>query len=512
MGFRTDSVLLAGLSAELRASSARTSLFSVLGDSQQDEAVRAAAAAALGPLARVSDGAQLAAVLDDGSVGAQVKHALLGALGTILPELEPGAADAEALLAAVAAQTGASDFDLRRRALALCAEPRLEPLVRGLDPSFLIERLEHEEGREATLEILRLIQRFGRADMLVPLLALERFDRLGGDPQTLPVLAAVLQRLAGRSGSAAMAAASRLAAVRGEETGLSRLHHALALVDALDEAEAFALPAEQHRAIDTWAWQVVRSGVALRDLTASGLAFEQRLLEVHLPRGEERGTESGEGLGAFEHAHLCALLRADLFLGAEGGVRRGSKPQVEAAFESAHVHASTPELRMLVLRDRARFRAAANECVKAMSDYQRLFEAGPLADPLLGIPDLRSAVELLDRLGEAGGKGRSTTAGQACGLLQRIITRPSWRAEPAAVRMQDLRDWVRTALESADSGSLRTVDGALGDLPLTQLETQTEREPAPIWFGLTREAGWFQELLDLRARARMGLRELETQG
>lgn len=502
----------AGLSAELRTSSARASLFGVLGDPLQDEAVRAAAAAALGPLARVSDGAQLAAVLNDFTVGAQVKHALLGALGAILPELEPGDPGAEALLAAVAAQTGAGDSDLRRRALALWADPRLEPLVSALDPSFLLERLEREEGREATLELLRLLQRFGRTDMLEALLALERFDPLCSDPETLEVLATVLLRLAGRSGSAVMAAASRLAAVRAEETGLARLRHALGLVSVLDDVTAFELAPREHRAIDVWVWQVVRAGVAPRDLAATGLAFEQRLLDVHLPRGETRTDEPEEGLGAFEDAHLTALLRADLFLAAAGGIRRGTKPQVEAAFESAHVHASTPELRLLVLRDRARFRAAANECVKAMSDYRRLFEAGDLADPLLGIPDLRSAVELLDRLGEAGGQGRSATAREACGLLCRIIARTAWCSEPAAVRMQDLRDWVRTALESADAGSLRRVDAALADLPLTQLETQLEREPAPIWFGLTREAGWFQELLDLRTRARMGLRELEARG
>ena len=52
----------------------------------------------------------------------------------------------------------------------------------------------------------------------------------------------------------------------------------------------------------------------------------------------------------------------------------------------------------------------------------------------------------------------------------------------------------------------------LADLPLTQLETQAERDPPPIWFGLTRESGWFQELLDLRARVRLGVRQLETQG
>jgi hypothetical protein len=502
----------AGLSAELRAGSTRTTLFGVIADSLQDEAARAAAAAALGPLARVSDGAELAALLEDPTVGAQVKHALLGALGAILPELEPGAPGADALLAAVAAQTGASDSDLRRRALALCAEPRLERLVRRLDPTFLAERLEHEEGREAVLELLRLIQRFGRADMLDALLALERFERLCSDPATLEVLAGVLRRLAGTSGSAVMEAAERLAAVRAEQTGLARLRHALALVDALSETTAFELEPRQHRAIAAWVWRCLRAGVAPRDLAPSGLAFEQRLLSVHLPRGESRGGESGDGLGVFENAHLTALLRADSFLGAADGARRGTKPQVETAFESAHAHASTSELRLLVLRDRARFRAAANECVKAMSDYRRLFAAGVLADPLLGIPDLRSAVELLERLGEAGSQGRSATAGEACGLLSRIIARGAWRAEPAAVRMQDLRDWVRTALDSADAPSLRRVDAALADLPLTQLETQLEREPAPIWFGLTRESGWFQELLDLRARTRMGLRELEAQG
>jgi hypothetical protein len=37
-------------------------------------------------------------------------------------------------------------------------------------------------------------------------------------------------------------------------------------------------------------------------------------------------------------------------------------------------------------------------------------------------------------------------------------------------------------------------------------------EPAPLWNGLTRDVVWFQELLDLRARLRIGLRELEAQG
>lgn len=507
----------AGLTRELRTGAARESLFGVLVDPLQEEAVRAAAAAALGPLARASDGPELAAVLADSSVGPSVKHALLGALRAILPELEAGTQGAGELLAAVAALTGASDADLRRKALVLCAEPGLEALVRGLDPSFMVERLAHEDGREALFELLKLIQRFGRPDMLAGLLALERFDALCGDPAMLEALAAVLQRLASRSGAEAMAAALRLAAARAQETHLARLRHALALAAALDDSAAFGLDPREHQAIAAWVWRVVGAGVALRDLAPSGLAFELRLLDVHLPRGEASEAE----LGVFEHTHLAALLRADLFLsgngasaggGAPAGAQRGGKPQVEAAFESAYGLAPTLDLRLLVLRDRARFRAAANECVKAMSDYRRLFEAPAASEGLLGIPDLRSAVELLGRLDEPGGKTRSATAGEACELLRRIVARRGWRSEPASVRMQDLRDWARTAVDSGELGRLRQVEAALSDLPLTQLETQAERDPPPLWFGLTREANWFQELLDLRARMRLGVRALEAQG
>lgn len=505
----------AGLTRELRASVVRESLFALAGNPAQDEGVRAAAAAALGPMVGTSDAPKLAAILGDARVGAGVKHALLGALLGILPGLDPGTTGAGELLAAVAALTGDADADLRRRALALCAEPTLEPLLRLLDPSFLVERLAREDGREATLRLLDLIRRFGRPEMLEAMLALERFDLLCAEPVTLDALAGVLRSLVRSSGGATLRAATRLAEAQSGETQLARLRHALALVAALDDSAAFELEPRAQRALCSWVWRVVGAGVALRDLVPSGLAFEQRLLDVHLPRGESReGGEDG-GLGPFERTHLAALLRSDLFLGGTGGsaaLQRGSKQEVEAAFESAHALAPTPEQRLLVLRDRARFRAAANECVKAMSDYRRLLEAREAGEGLLGIPDLRSAVELLGRLDEPGGKGRSPTAGEACELLRQIIARRGWRSEPASVRMQDLRDWTRTALDSGELARLRQVEAALADLPLTQLETQSEREPPPLWFGLTREAGWFQDLLDLRSRVRLGVRALEAQG
>lgn len=500
-----------GLRSELRASPARESLLDVLGDPMQAEAVRASAAAALGSLARPGDGPELGRLLADPAVGAQVKHALLGSLHAILIELGPDSPGALELLAAVADQTGAADADLRRRALTLLGDERLASLVVRLDPAFLLARLGAEEGRESTLELLALLQRLGKPAQLSGLLACPRFDALGGEPALLEGLALVLQRLAGRAGPDVMAAAARLAAVPSEETSLARLSHALALIASLDDSSAFELAPAQHRAILVWVWRVVRAGVAPRDLAAPGLAFEQRLLEVHLPRGMLDSAQA-DGLDPFESAHLAALLRADVFLGAAPGGARGTKQQVEGAFEGALALASSKDLRFSVLRDRARFRAAANECVKAMSDYRRLLEAGAAAEVWLGIPDLRSAVELLQRLDESGGEARSATAGEACQLLQHLTARPGWRAEPASVRMQDLRDWVRAALDSEELESLRAVDAALADLPLTQQEAQLEREPAPLWLGLTREAAWFQELLDLRVQARLGLRALEAQG
>jgi hypothetical protein len=329
---------------------------------------------------------------------------------------------------------------------------------------------------------------------------------LCAEPATLEALAPLLLGLCAGAGQPTLRAAERLAEAGSLETQLAGLRHALALVAALDDSAAFALAPEEHGAVLAWVWRAVGAGLAPRELAPAGLAFEQRLLDVHLARTD------GASLGAGERAHLAALLRADLFLagGPAGGAARGSKQDVEAAFEAAHELAPATERRLLVLRDRARFRAAANECVKAMSDYRRLLEA-PVGEGLLGIPDLRSAVELLGRMDE-GAKGRSATAAEASELLRRIVARRGWRSEPAAVRMQDLRDWTRTALEGGESDGLRPLAEALADLPLTQAESQLEREPAPLWLGLTREAAWFQELLDLRTRVRLALRALEAQG
>jgi hypothetical protein len=229
---------------------------------------------------------------------------------------------------------------------------------------------------------------------------------------------------------------------------------------------------------------------------------------VHLARGEREPDQREPGLSPAERAHLAARLRADLFLGAAGRI---TKSQVEGSFEEALTLAPS-EAQWAVLRDRARFWAAANERLRALADYRRLFEAGDAAEPWLAIPDLRSSIELLGRLDATGASGSPASAREACDLHARLVAREAWRSEPAAVRMQDLREWVLAGLECRDPARLARIEAALSSLPLTQAAHSEALSPAPLWFGLTREAPWFQELLDLRARVRLSLRDLAAPG
>lgn len=492
-----------GLRGELRGGSAREALLALLLDERQESAVRAAAAAALGLQAEPGDALELARVLSDPSSPAAVRHALLGALGELLPELGPQAGRAE-LAGALASQIGAADADLRRRALALLAEPGLEPVARALEGELLAARLALETNREALLALLALIGRYGPPSVLAPALAAPSLEGLCCDPGLLETLVPALAAVARRGEAGLVALAERLAAVRCEATRLQCLRHALALAAELSDAEAHDLSAEQHAALSTWVWLALRAGVGPRELPGAGGAFLRRVVEVHLPRGA--AAEPGpRQLGVFESTHLAAVLRAELCLTAAGG-QAPARPAVEGAFEESFARAPDALTRWLVLRDRARFRAAAGEGVKALADYRRLVEAGPEAEALLALPDLRAAFALLGRLDVTVGEARGASASEACALLTRIVLRPEWQAEPAAVRLKDLQDWVRAGLAEGRPESLRRIEEALADLPQTPGETRSERVPPPLWLGLTRESDSLRTLLDLRAqvRARLG--------
>jgi len=499
----------AGLAAELRAGPARAGVLAVLLDPAQDEAVRAVSAATLGGLARAEDAALFARLLADDGPPVSVRHALLGALRELLPEFSREAGVRSQVIEALARCAGAADPDLRRRALGLCLEPALAEGLSALDPAFLLAGLARESEAQTAREFLRLLARLARPADLGALLSLASFGALAGDPATLAELVPVLERTVAGSPRDAMRAATRLASEGGDETRLARLRQALGLVARLDDLSAMDLEPREHRAVCAWVWRLEEAGIPPREASARGGAFAQRVLEVHLVRGERDPDAPGERLAAPERAHLAARLAADLFL---AGIGRGTKAQVESAFERALELAPADRAAFLVLRDRARFRAAASERLRALADYRRLLESGSEAEALLGITDLRAAIELLGRLDEAGLPGPSTSAGEAFELLERLVQREAWRAEPAAVRMQDLRVWIQAGLETRDPVRLARVEAVLADLPLTQVEVPAQAGAAPLWFGLTREAPWFQELLDLRARVRLAVRELEARG
>jgi hypothetical protein len=506
----SDRATAAGLAASLNSSRVREAVFGILSDPAQASAARSTAAAMLGAFCSGEDGPRLAAVLRDGGAGTAVQHALLGSLRVVLAGLDPDEDGARALVGALGELTGAENLDLRRRALALCADPALAAHVKRLDPAFLLERLTQEQSLESAADLLRLVARIGNAELLGPLLSMPGFDLLAADSERLTLLASTIDALVQGAPRRVMAAALRLAGT-GEEAGnLMRLRQALRLVARLDPTAALGLGPVEHRAVCTWVWRLACAGTAPAAILPEGQAFERRLLDVHLPRaGLEAVREAGD-VGPFEGAHLAALLRADLFL----TVGDGAKAQVEAAFEAAARLApegvGTPEL----LRDRARFRAAASEGVKAMADYRRLIDGSP---DILGLPDLRTAVGLVERLSEPAGREQPAARREASDLLRLIVQRPAWRSEPATVRMQDLRSLVLATVGGRDRERLTWLEAELAELPLTQTETPAatttggEGKPA-LWFGLTRENGWLQELLDLRAKVRLALRQLDTAG
>jgi hypothetical protein len=181
---------------------------------------------------------------------------------------------------------------------------------------------------------------------------------------------------------------------------------------------------------------------------------------------------------------------------------------VEAAYQASLERASCAEERWLVLRDRARFRAATSEGVKALADYRRLVEGGAPAEALLSLADLRSACDVLERLDVSAGEGRIVTASESWAFHTRILARPEWRAEPPAVRLKDLELWVEAGLAAGRPDCVERLDEAFSNLPQAHGSDEPRGGTPPPWLGLTREAEWLRTLWGLRERIRASLRAL----
>jgi len=499
----------AGLGDVLRASPAHDSVLALLvGDHADAERAPSrslpvdlanAAASTFAPFARPSDAGSVIAVLNDPRTAASLAHALLGVLRRVLFAIDP-VADARdgkgpvvrAILEEVARLSGSASPDLRRRALDLFAEERLDPTLAALRPGFfdfLAERFRSEQVPDLRRRLVTLLTRRARPALLPSLLSAPAFEELAADGSSVLDLTSLCLALAqGRAGPT-LAAARRIASSGSGQGAFLRLRQALRLASSLPPAEARRLPPADHRLVCLWAWCLHLGGDPLLELSrspdASGeipASFLARLLELHLPAC----TAAPPGAAAFSPA-LAASLRAVLLAklalvpggdesprpqGSDGGtqdpataaptLRRPTTAEVETAFAEALTAAATlRDLGSLLHRDRARFRAALGDRAGALADYRPLADAGALE-----LPDLRRALALLDPPAE--GPIPASLADELFRRTRAIVTSSTWQLEPKPLRLADLDLLTRAALAlgpDAVAGALACLDApAAADL------------------------------------------------
>ena len=498
-----DRAQSAGLAEGLRHSRARQSVFALVQDVRRSDVVRATAGAALSAFALPENGPFLIAILNQGDAAPSVSHAILGALHSILLDFEADDPHGRAVMREVAELTRAADPDLRRRALSLLADPGLDPLVRTLDLHFLVERFADEEVPDLSRDLIGLLLRFGRPDMLDPIVSSARFAELAvTDPEVVAQLAEMVRVLSRGRAHESMRAAVRLADHPGEEMRLLRMRHALALMSALDDEAARELAPESHRTVCAWSWHLHVAGVDLREATPQGVPFVERLVRVHWPPSGVgyAAADPTDTFGEAARQHLLAVAFGILVTEEVPGF---SAAEAEQAFARALKFAPThPEagLAAPVRRDRARFRAACGEGVKALADYRALVDQDALE-----IPDLRQAIALLESIAGGTSAGERAIAPETFDLLARIVGRRSWFVEPAAIRMQDLRDLADRAIRSGDAERMRRFVSALGDLPAEPPAQGATLASPPLWAGLAREPERLSDLQGLRSEVALAL-------
>lgn len=479
----------------LRRNAARGPVFEILQDLERASQVRVAAAGLLGHFALEEDAPLICVVLDGAEGTPVLSHTLLGALRSTLVHFQPESPGTAEVLARVARIAGSADPDLRRRALALLGDVKLAPLVGALDPTFLVERLGAEEVPGLRQEILRLIGGLGRPEMLAPILALPNFDSLvAGDLARVAELAGALGPLAGGRAHETVAVARRLVAVADPATRISRLQHAVSLTAALPEAAARELTVEENDHVGSWGWDLHVAGVSLDNVLPDGAAFRARMVAVHL--ADRPGVPVANG-----HAVLPEPARLHLVGLYLGGVAGAEPGPAEAAFQAALGRAIAhpdPGFANLVRRDRARIRAARGDHVRALEDYRTL-----AATEVLQLSDLRQAVAMI------GATPASEAAVlETCDFLERLVRRPSWRSEPAGVRLEDLRRLstsTHACAEAVRPDRLRRFIALLADLPAERPQNGEHSENPPLWFGLHRDSATFDELIALRDRAQAAI-------
>ena len=473
-------------------------------DPGEAPAVRGAAVQLL-PLLR--DGAtveRLARALEASELPPALGYRLLGAIATLAAGLPPGDPSAQLALDTLLAQLEASDEVLRRRALAELRSPELASVVALAEPAAFVDALAVETEPELQAQLLGLTSSHGGAAEAERLIALPRFDAIAtAGPGAQGRLAQTLERLAGEDAALLVRVLERLLAVDDAGTRVLRLRGAIGAVAGLSPAALGALEASEHRAIVRWATEVrAASGSVPGDR-----AFLERLVDLHLP-----GCGTTELAGeAARLQHVRALLLSDLT--ALDGTATEAVAVVGAFAEAERLAtaAADAQLRSLVRRDRARFRAARGEPGPALDDYRALFATelapGAAGPSVLELADLRRGGELLVEAATTAGTepGAAERLTEALQVSLALAADPDWPLEPVGVRRKDLRDLAARAAGCSDRPLVEQTAQLLAAVPALPEPAAEGDAPEPpvapegaVWGDLLGEPEAHAELIGLR--------------
>jgi len=402
-----------------------------------------------------------------------LRFAVLGALGTFAGRADLTDADLAPLVTCLIQHAERPEADLRNLALELLGDGALAGFLEELSVQPFIDRMGVESDADVLAKLIALVRKYGTAEDLPRVLALAGFDALAArDLPPNASLAGLIQALAGADGALTFAGAERLWAVDAELGLWARREAALALLAGLETETAAGLAPEQHRELAVWAHDLRGAGVDLAGAMPGGADFLERLVDVHLV-----GSSTGPGFGLGEQNFWSALFLSDLSAAREGmdraakeALRSNVLTKYARAEEQSKGHAD-PGFLHAVRRSRARFLVAeqpklelaeegglANGLGTALADFASVFDSEH--EQLLDVGDLRSAGNMAAKLDTAPDLERAVTFGLS------LISRPSWRQEPQAVRVADLEALATRALTRGEAQQLRAVQGAFAGLPL----------------------------------------------
>lgn len=452
-----DRARSAGLVFDDEMNKLRGHLYEVLEWGESFREVRLAAAQVLARLTRPKDLGEFAARMEAQRGDSELVYGMIGPLADAAAAAEPGDEGAQRALALLVSWCSHVDVDLRGRAIASVADPRLAELAHGIGAAGFVDQLARENEPDLQRALLGLIERHGGAADARRVLELPNFDALVvGNPAVVGSLVRTLGVLAGGDHELTFTSAERLLSVDEPATRVRRLGDAIRLTAGLSDEEAQMLAREQHAAIVQWAMELRASGGGLVawDEPSICAAFLQRLTALHVPRSLQPGAEP---TGVDEHR--LALLLSDLNTVLPGAV---SQDEILGHFELALADAAerpdAGQERAVVLRDRARFHLDSESPTLARADYRTLLEMeGGAEAARLDLRDLRAAGELIERVPAdptRPTRAESDAAREAFSVSRRLVARPAWTSETAGLRMADLVDLAERARWSRDPAVL----------------------------------------------------------